>query len=345
MLLKSFACFAVCTTSFVRSAPLSVHTRQATAGVPDYVLKYAPVVYLHKDEQYFPTDIKVFLDNTTPRVNFNEVPAPSKPLTTSNVDQLGSNVYLTSNDDVTKDPQWILGTRPDASGKTNDAITAAVIVNDKGNGEVDAYYMYFYAYNYGGQVLGWPALNFGNHVGDWEHTMVRFANGIPQAIWYSQHANGQAFTYPTVEKDGDRPIAYSAQGSHANYAIGGTHDHTIPNLNLPGGVLEDHTGKDIKWDPLHSAWFFKFNSANQQFTPYDQNTPTNWLNFRGRWGDQEYPTSDKRQVKLFGQAKFGSGPTGPVDKQLNRAKICPENGQLCILRSILVPKKRGMEER
>jgi hypothetical protein len=62
-------------------------------------------------------------------VNFNEVPGPSKPLTTSNVNQLGSDVWLTSNDDVTTNPSWILGTKPDASGKTNGATTAAVIVS------------------------------------------------------------------------------------------------------------------------------------------------------------------------------------------------------------------------
>jgi hypothetical protein len=122
------------------------------------------VVYLHSDDPYFPTDIQSFLDNTTPRVNFAEVPGPSKPLTQDNVNQLGSDVYLTSNDDVTKDPNWIKGTRPDGNGKTNNAVTAAVIVNDKGNGNVDAFYMYFYAYNYGGEVLGWNKLNFGtNH--------------------------------------------------------------------------------------------------------------------------------------------------------------------------------------
>lgn len=108
-----------------------------------------------------PTDLQVFLNNTTPRVAFAEVPGPSKPLTLENVNQLGDNVYLTSNDDVTKDPNWIKGTRPDANGKTNGAVTAAVIVTDKGNGNVDAFYMYFYAYNYGGEVLGWDALNFG----------------------------------------------------------------------------------------------------------------------------------------------------------------------------------------
>jgi hypothetical protein len=288
-----------------------------------------------------PTDIKVFLDNTTPKVNFNEVSGPSKPLTQDNVNQLGADVYLTSNDDVTKNPNWIKGTKPDSNGKTNDAITAAVIVTDKGNGNVDAFYMYFYAYNYGGEVLGWSALNFGNHVGDWEHTMVRFANGVPQAMWFSQHANGQAFTWSAVEKTSSgRPIAYSAKGSHANYAMGGTHDHTIPNLHLPGGVLEDYTEKGTYWDPVLSSYFYKFDAEKNEFEALN-GEPTGWLGFKGKWGDQEYPESDKRQVKLFGQAKYASGPTGPADKQLNREKVCPENKNTCILRTILVPRKVG----
>ena len=168
--------------------------------------------------------------------------------------------------------------------------------------------------------------------------MVRFTNGAPQAIWYSQHANGQAFTYDAVEKSGERPIAYSAKGTHANYAMGGNHDHVIPNLNLPFGALLDYTNRGVMWDPAQSAWFYKFNAAGNSFEPYDANTPTAWLNFKGHWGDQEYPTSDKRQVKLFGQAKFSGGPTGPADKQLNRNDLCPVNGQKCILRPWIMPR-------
>ena len=42
--------------------------------------------------------------------------------------------------------------------------------------------------------------------GDWEHTMVRFQDGKPQAIWYSQHSNGEAFVYDVVEKYKNRRV-------------------------------------------------------------------------------------------------------------------------------------------
>ena len=200
--------------------------------------------------------------------------------------------------------------------------------------------MYFYAYNWGGTVLGSQELQFGNHVGDWEHNMVRFANGVPQYVWYSQHANGQAFKYAAVEKgdDGARPVAYSANGTHANYAIAGAHDHTIPNLNLPFGVLEDHTDRGSLWDPTASAYYYAYDPAAKRFSAYDDATPLNWLSWLGRWGDQEYPESDPRQFVLFGQPKYASGPTGPADKQLDRKNVCPDNGNDCILRGILVPR-------
>lgn len=70
----------------------------------------------------------------------------------------------------------------------------------------------------------------------------------------------------------------------------------------------------------------------------------NWLYFKGKWGDEEYQKGDKRQVKLFGHAKFSGGPTGPANKQLDRKEVCPQNGNKCILRTILVPRRVGDEE-
>lgn len=65
-------------------------------------------------------------------------------------------------------------------------------------------------------VLG---LRFGNHVGDWEHTMVRFVNGVPDTVYYSEHSNGAAYKYSAVEKIGVRPVSYTGIGTHANYPV------------------------------------------------------------------------------------------------------------------------------
>jgi len=86
------------------------------------------------------------------------------------------------------------------TGGRSDA-PAILIVVDKGNGVVDAFWFYFYSYNLGNVVLN---VRFGNHVGDWEHTMVRFKNGTPKAMFFSEHDFGAAFTYKAVEKIGKR---------------------------------------------------------------------------------------------------------------------------------------------
>jgi hypothetical protein len=62
-------------------------------------------------------------------------------------------------------------------------------------------------------------ITFGDHVGDWEHTMVRFINGVPDTVFFSAHANGAAYKYSALEKNGDRPVTYIGVGTHANYPV------------------------------------------------------------------------------------------------------------------------------
>ena len=56
-------------------------------------------------------------------------------------------------------------------------------------------------YNRGDVVFG---KEFGDHVGDWEHNMIRFVDGHPSGIWCSQHSNSEAFKFAAVEKYGQR---------------------------------------------------------------------------------------------------------------------------------------------
>lgn len=72
---------------------------------------------------------------------------------------------------------------------------------EKDFGIVDAFWFFFYSYNLGSEVLN---VRFGNHVGDWEHTLVRFQGGRPTAVFFSEHYFGEAYTYDAVEKIGQR---------------------------------------------------------------------------------------------------------------------------------------------
>ncbi|KIW72895.1 hypothetical protein PV04_01056 [Phialophora macrospora] len=320
-------------------------TKIQKRDLPDYVRQYAPVAYLHSQEAYFPSSIADQLSHSHPEDNTGTRIATSAPLTLDNLNTLnsfangGQDVYLTSNEGIQALPSWFQGTKPSSSGSTGSTIASVIVTVAKPNDIVDAFYFSFYAYNQGNWVLGLPSLEFGDHVGDWEHTMVRFINGVPQAMWFSQHSSGQAFAYAAVGKYGDdavRPIVYVAQGSHANYAVAGSHDHTIPGLNLPGGPLEDHTNAGVFWDPLPNAYAYTYNVSTGAFAAYNGADPTAWLAFLGRWGDAQLPDDADGQVDVFGQRKYTAGPTGPVDKDLGRQNVCSGDGN-CLVRSILTP--------
>ncbi|KXL44201.1 MAG: hypothetical protein FE78DRAFT_150702, partial [Acidomyces sp. 'richmondensis'] len=154
---------------------------------------------------------------------------------------------------------------------------AILIVADKGNGVVDAFWFFFYSFNLGQKVLN---IRFGNHVGDWEHTMIRFKDGKPDSVFLSEHDFGAAYTWSALEKylpnpDGSptmlgtwsnrtaiklakRPVVYSAIGSHAMYATPGLHPYI-----LPFGLLHDQTDRGPLWDPALNVKAFTYQTGEK----------------------------------------------------------------------------------
>lgn len=223
------------------------------------------------------------------------------------------------------------GHKPDDDGFS--AAPAVLVVVDKGNGVIDAFWFFFYSYNLGQTVLG---VRFGNHVGDWEHCMVRFENGHPRGVFFSEHEGGQAYAWDAVEKSKDgRPIIYSAVGSHAMYSLPGDHPYIIPF-----GLLKDVTDKGPLWDPAlnNYAYHYDYEAGFRHKMPKDEfdqgephglvpaaknpSAPTSWFHFAGRWGDDVYSLADPRQWRFFGQYHYVMGPDGPKFKELYRSKMC-----------------------
>ncbi|KAI1200828.1 vacuolar sorting-associated protein [Nemania serpens] len=212
--------------------------------------------------------------------------------------------------------------KPDEDGYSR--APATLILVDKGSGVVDAFWFFFYSYNLGQTVL---ATRYGNHVGDWEHAMVRFEAGVPRAMYFSEHEGGQAYAWQAVEKRGNatqtqRPVIYSAVGSHAMYAMPGKHPYV-----LPFEMLKDVTDRGPLWDPsknFRSYWYDYSADEGEGLEPTLENpsAPTGWFHFRGRWGDKMYGLDDKRQWRLFGQYHYVTGPQGPKFKNLGRRKVC-----------------------
>lgn len=200
--------------------------------IPQYVLDYAPLVHLYSEEQFWPCDIAEHLFHVTPELNYTPIQGRLQSSNLTNLDQLnefekGRHVYLTSDDNVEERPDWLGGQKniPDdfsedmeerlskpmysrpsnhfrkqTQGGRSDAPAILITVN-KGHGVVDAFWFYFYSYNLGNKVFN---IRWGNHIGDWEHSMIRFQHGKPKAVYFSEHNFGSAYTYAAVEKIGKR---------------------------------------------------------------------------------------------------------------------------------------------
>ena len=201
--------------------------------IPQYVIDYAPLVHLFSGEQFWPCDIAEHLFHVTPELNYTPVQGRLQYSNLTNLDQLnlfehGRHVYLTSNDNVEDRPEWLGGEKniPDefdfdggdddedddakfetlamirkrnGGGRSN--APAVLVAVDKGKGIVDAFWFFFYSYNLGNKVFN---IRWGNHVGDWEHTLIRFQHGEPKLLFFSEHNFGEAYSYSAVEKIGRR---------------------------------------------------------------------------------------------------------------------------------------------
>lgn len=205
---------------------------------------------------------------------------------------------------------------------------AVLIVVPKGNGVVDAFWMFFYSYNLGNAVFN---VRFGNHVGDWEHTAVRFQHGKPKAVFFSEHSFGEAYTWDAVEKSGKRPIGFSATGTHAMYATPGLHPYV-----LPGGILHDVTDRGPLWDPVQNMYSYTYNyrSGTLLSSKLNPAAPVSWFYYGGHWGDKIYPLNDPRQYRFLGQYHYVNGPLGPRFKNLGRQEICQGRGACAVKKKI-----------
>ncbi|KAG8904023.1 Vacuolar protein sorting-associated protein 62 [Tulasnella sp. 403] len=241
--------------------------------LPAYALQYAPLLWLHPKERYWPGNPLEHLENCIPKTKDGKrVDVPADVFGKADMLKLPQvntpDIYLTLNKEdprVNDRIEKLTSTqgKPHPDTRRSDAACWIITADKKaivGEGIVDVFYFYFYPYNLGNTVV---FTEFGNHVGDWEHSMVRFQNGTPIAMHLSAHSDGHAWAWKTMEKMGERPVGYVASGSHAMYGKKG--DHAYSPAGLLGPI--DHTGCGILWDPILNYCAASYDCATSTFSP------------------------------------------------------------------------------
>jgi hypothetical protein len=140
------------------------------------------------------------------------------------------------------------------------------------------------------------------HEGDWEAVSVILdPRGRPLWAGYSQHEEGRRREWARVPKQGRRPVAYVALGSHANYFAPATHRFDprvvdplfISVIEQNGFRAVDRTGRGATIRP--------------GLVRVSASAP-GWMRFAGGWGEDQYirtPTGEPVGTSA-------AGPRGPA---------------------------------
>lgn len=81
----------------------------------------------------------------------------------------------------------------------------------------------------------------------------------------------------------------------------------------------DYTDRGVLWDPVLNVYTYSYDKATAAFKAVNSKDPVAWLDFNGRWGDDQPPN----EPSIFGEAKNVAGPNGPKFKGLDRELVCP----------------------
>jgi hypothetical protein len=265
-------------------------------SVEDYLMKkYAPVVYLHPDDEFQPGGVDWYLG----RVELEYDGATILELGTVSVSNLISQEkngeYSGKGTEVTKfrlvhaddGERDLLITFKDWTKTGYSAYGKGARIGSpcyvhvspvQGYPEfVYIQYWFFYPYN-GDLTITSPDLGIGagHHEGDWEHITVlvklRDSGETVEEVYYSAHKNEGKWLVPSLHElwfiDETHPVVYSALHSHASYPYPEViHRTWADDRTSDNGPVWDTRGKCKNMGELDA--------------PYPG---MDWIRFTGRWG-------------------------------------------------------------
>jgi hypothetical protein len=175
------------------------------------------------------------------------------------------------------------------------------------------YWLWFYYNN------GENPVHFDNHEGDWEHINLRLGMDLsPVKAIYGEHTYASKCDWTDVERSGDRPVVYVAQGRHASW--------------FPSGEFGDY---DDTNDGLGAR-------ATPHVELVSADAP-GWIRWPGRWGSTNLDViGDTLDTKSPRGPAFQAPWNAPGDEENDaRTTNCPT--QLSPMRSTSAGRRQSSD--
>jgi hypothetical protein len=244
-----------------------------TGDVEESLLeKYAPVLYFHPDEQFFPTSIEAMLSQSDLKRAKKLVQIPPE-LSDPIIDEIPVPVNSLSNADVTA--KYYLDMRnasggfvgfevPDPNRFAEYPRTVYGREFSPDSEHIVLQYWFFYVFNH----------FRGAHEGDWEMIQIILnktnqTNEQPTLATYSYHYDVRTYNWSEVNKvDETHPKVFVAQGGHASYK------DSVSVWDYAQRLNEQVSSEN--------------NSIMVGYTDYSLSTinnKTNWTRYFGLWGE------------------------------------------------------------
>jgi hypothetical protein len=249
-------------------------TVQELKNIQETINKWAPIIFHHPDEKYYPVSIEWLMANSA-LIDYTDPknPVSVSPVTNQDIYDLskkhnfefvrGGTILFSFGSELHK------GEHPTRN------IPCYVLVREV-EGKVHITYIFLYAYNGEYPILG--LLNAGQHPADLEHLTVELTQqGQLTRVMYSAHGtkDGRWVAAKDVPMENGRLIAYMALNGHGLYPKEGI------AFRL-GGLANDYLGRGASWDPKPQLIFLP-NDIN-----FDVNT-MGWVAFNGYFGGEARP--------------------------------------------------------
>ncbi|XP_024530301.1 putative vacuolar protein sorting-associated protein TDA6 [Selaginella moellendorffii] len=292
------------------------------------VKRYAPIMFLHPDEDFFPCSVEWFFQNGALLYSKQN---PSAPV------QITANGANLPGGETNDGSYWLDLPRDAAAaekvrrGNLESAITYLHVKPVFGGTFTDMQFWFYYPFN-GPATLKVGLINvklgkIGEHVSDWEHLTLRVDNftGNLSSVYLGHHSSGTWYQPSDLEFDSTttyRPFVYASKHGHALYAH--------PGDNLQG---DEERGLGIRNDTKRSSFTWDVSKHQLISAAYLGVEEPPWLQFMREWGPKIQYNSRTELEKVFkflpkkirrsiedifnrfpNELSGEEGPTGPKQK-------------------------------